>query len=126
MWKKPYAPPLLWAAVILTGSSVSIPPGPEQDDWTNLFGNIDKLGHFSEYLIFALLLGIGFLKMNKNLKTSMVRVLGIICFFALFDEYHQRFIPGRSCDLFDYATDMFAGFFACIILWKKRASSNVA
>lgn len=113
-------PPAVWACIILIGSSVPVPPEPEQNDWLSLFGHIDKLGHFSEYLIFGLLLGVAYLKMNAPFKESAAKTLGIIFFFAMMDEFHQKFIPGRSADIFDYATDMFAALAACAFLWKDK------
>lgn len=118
-------PPVVWACIILIGSSVAIPQEPEQNDWFTFFGHIDKFGHFSEYLIFGLLLGIAHLKMNVELKKNTVKILGIIFFFAALDEFHQKFIPGRSAELYDFAADFSAAVFACILLRKDKIRQHV-
>lgn len=118
-------PPVVWACIILIGSSVTIPPVPEQNDWLTLFGHTDKLGHFSEYLIFGLLLGVAHLKMNVELKKATEKILGIIFIFAAFDEFHQKFIPGRSANVYDFVTDFSAAVFACILLWKDNIRHHV-
>jgi VanZ family protein len=63
----------------------------------------DVLGHFSAYAVLAGLLywaldGIG----------AARPALLIVLLYALSDEFHQSFVPGRHPDPFDIATD-FAG-----------------
>lgn len=114
-------PPLVWAAIILIGSSLPIPPEPEQIDWFDFFGHIDKFGHFSEYFIFALLLGTKYIKKNMPVKMAFTQVMLTVFAFAFMDELHQRWIPGRSADVLDYITDVCGAFLGSLILWKDKA-----
>lgn len=120
VWEKPNVPPLVWAAVILIGSSFPIPPEPEPLDWFNFFGRIDKLGHFSEYFIFALLLGTKYIIKNLPRKMAARQVILTVLAFALMDEMHQRWIPGRSPDVFDYVTDVTGALTGSMILLKEK------
>jgi VanZ family protein len=33
------------------------------------------------------------------------------------DEFHQSFVPNRSCDVLDWAADTFGGFIAATAYW---------
>ncbi len=78
---------------------------------------LDKIAHFTIYLVFSFL----FLKMfphedrKKNLKT--------LCFLAvfvpLFDELHQIPIPGRDFSVYDILADML-GFAVIYLIFRFR------
>jgi len=76
--------------------------------------NFDKLAHLVAYFIYGLSLQVAFIaffsnskkiKTNKNIATLVI-VIGFL--FALSDEIHQYFVPGRTADIFDLLVD-FAG-----------------
>lgn len=84
---------------------------------------VRKLGHWSEYFIFALLLmraldqrfpqAYGF---RKVVWTALV-----IFLYASSDEIHQLFVPGRSASLNDILLDFFGG--VCGLFssyWQRR------
>lgn len=79
---------------------------------------IRKLAHYTEYLI------LGILVMNLNNKKSKSIYLSIIIclLYAISDEFHQSFVPGRSCQLYDVAIDFFGsltGIFIYKLINKK-------
>lgn len=119
-WRNPSLPPLVWAAVILIGSSIPIPPAPESLAWFNFFGHLDKVGHFSEYFIFALLLGTKYIIIELPPKTAMRQVMLTVFAFALMDEVHQRWIPGRFPEALDYVVDITGAFLGSMILLKDK------
>ena len=80
---------------------------------------IRKCAHFTEYMILGISL---FLTMGEYLASAAVfswRVFfsawGIGAFYALTDEIHQIFSPGRSCELRDMCIDC-AGLLTGILL----------
>jgi VanZ family protein len=49
-------------------------------------------------------------------------LIGII--YAYSDEFHQRFVPGRSYDLYDFLTDCLGIILIQAILWGYRERKN--
>jgi VanZ family protein len=71
------------------------------------------LAHFIVFMI------LGFLILNcfKNKTYRNIVISFIIGFgYALLDEYHQSFIPGRASEFFDVMVDSFGVIFGIIIL----------
>ena len=90
-----------------------------------LGGPVDPspVGHFAEYLVFGALLA------NALLCTARVRdgqpgwlsrpvalSVGIAAAYALTDELHQLFVPGRSCDPVDWAVDVCAALLGALLV----------
>ena len=67
----------------------------------------DKVYHFVEYSIFSFLLFLAFFKAETDFFRKNVflfsSLIGIA--FAYSDEFHQRFVPGRSYDFYDFLAD---------------------
>ena len=97
-WKKRFwvfgFPPLLWMVIILGLSS--IPGWYIPKSW--LFHH---LGHFIEYFVFGILLARAFAHLNIKLNVLKLSLLSVIliAIFALFDEWRQSFVPGRTSQL---------------------------
>lgn len=68
----------------------------------------DYLLHFAEYAVFALL-SIRFVrnigKGNINGKANIIVII-ILALFAISDEWHQSFVPGRFASVPDFITDL--------------------
>ena len=83
---------------------------------------VRKLAHFSLFFILELIL---FLTL-KNIYLSFFISSG----YALLDEFHQYFVPGRSCELRDVLIDISGCMLAILIikLWRyyhaKRTTIN--
>jgi VanZ family protein len=77
-------------------------------DLTQLPGNIsDKTGHSIGYAILALLLVralAGGRARGVTLRVALVSIL-LATLYGGTDEFHQRFVHGRSSDLLDVAAD---------------------
>ena len=87
-------------------------PGPFKD-----FPSVDKLEHLSEFFILGLLM---FLSFHFTRSTRIRRydwMLALYCslLYALMDEVHQSFVPGRSPDMIDLLADGAGIATACFI-----------
>ena len=78
---------------------------------------IRKLGHWSEYFIFAILVHRAlryrpgsYSKLLHNAFTAI-----IIFVYAISDELHQAFVPSRTASVADVLLDSFGG--VCALLW---------
>ena len=70
---------------------------------------IDKILHLVAYFIYGLSLQVFLIALfsNKEIKKKKYMILTIIIgfLFAISDEIHQYFVPGRSADIFDLLID---------------------
>ena len=78
---------------------------------------VRKAAHFSEFFILGLLSTL-YLNTFERLKNfSKVILAFLFCaLYALSDELHQYFIPGRACRIFDVLIDSCGAFAAIIIV----------
>ncbi len=83
--------------------------------------NVDKIAHAAEYLIlgFLLIRALSNSFQNSNLAKMIFSAIIVASLFAIFDEWHQRFIPGRMCDFFDFAAD-FIGANIGVLLYRMK------
>jgi len=72
---------------------------------TQLQDLVRTLGHFMEYLILGLLVFHAFLIQKKGLLKTLATILVICVAYALTDEIHQLFVPGRAFQLEDLFVD---------------------
>ena len=81
---------------------------------------IRKLAHLIEYLILGILSYNVFKKSNKNIHIST-----LVCFlYAISDEIHQIFIPGRSGQITDILIDTIGALIGIIIISNVNKNSN--
>lgn len=66
---------------------------------------IRKLAHFTLYTIGGLLITIMFLQFKANIKQTKTMSFLLGTMYAVTDEIHQLFVPGRSGELRDVAID---------------------
>jgi VanZ family protein len=93
-----WLPPLIWAGVILAGTSLPQKAVPVQT------ASIDKVLHFTIYAVFAFLLSRQILEVTDRWRAAAVAIV-IAAAFGAADEWHQRFIPGRSTEFADWVAD---------------------
>lgn len=95
-------PVLAYAALIFILSSLSSFP-----ETVSLDSGYDKLAHFAEYFFFGALLRRWFTSTDRY--RVRWRALGMAIFigtiYALSDEWHQSFVPGRDASLGDVLFD---------------------
>ncbi len=72
---------------------------------------VRKTAHFTEY---ALLGFLWYLWLKKR-KYSPLTALAATALYAVTDELHQSFVPGRSCELRDVLVDTSGGLFGILI-----------
>jgi VanZ family protein len=74
--------------------------------------SFDKFVHFGAFFIYGLSLQVALIaffsnstkiKTNRNIALTVI-IIGFL--FALSDEIHQYFVPGRTMDMFDLLADM--------------------
>ncbi len=93
-----WAPVAAWAAVILILTSI---PGVRPPDE---FGYLDKLAHFSVYMILGWLAGRAMLE--PRTPDRMLAVWGALGVFGALDELHQLWIPFRMASVADWSADL--------------------
>ncbi|MEW5925772.1 MAG: VanZ family protein [Candidatus Zixiibacteriota bacterium] len=86
---------------------------------------LDKLIHFIEYALFAVLIFRSFSHLSPALRDRIVVFLTMlfITLFAVFDEIYQSYVPGRHSDPFDFLFDIMGALFIILylVVRKKRA-----
>jgi VanZ family protein len=107
-----WLPVVIYAGFIFTLSSV---PGK---NIPGLFPYQDVVFHFLEYAVFALLITRA-MKGSYPRMARVKRLLLVVAFalgYALLDEFHQSFVPGRTASLADAAIDTAGSFLAACFL----------
>ena len=95
-----WSPSLAWAGVILLLTSV---PGRAVPSVAIPY--VDKLVHLAMYGILGALLARAGADSPAPARLS-IALFGAVALFAAADEWHQRFIPDRSQDRYDWLADV--------------------
>jgi VanZ family protein len=66
---------------------------------------VRKFAHFSAYAVLGVLVSFALLRNEMKGKRAFVLTLAICIIFAVSDELHQLFVPGRGCQLKDVIID---------------------
>lgn len=74
------------------------------------------IGHFGEYLVFGALL-VNALRHHLPAGRAALSAIGVAAAYAITDEIHQIFVPGRACDPLDWLVDVSAVALAALIGW---------
>ena len=116
-----WGPAVAYMALIFYQSSLAVAPLPSAIS--------DKVAHFLGYgLLGALLVRAtagGFPR--PVTRTAALVSIAIAVLYAASDEFHQRFVPGRTADLDDLGADALGAVaaaiigWACGILWPRLA-----
>ncbi|HPI38806.1 MAG TPA: VanZ family protein [Ignavibacteriaceae bacterium] len=110
-----YSPLFIYWIILFIATSlptVSIPS----------FDISDKVQHWGAYLVLTVLFNLTISFQNKSellKKYHYIFTVIIVTIYAAFDEIHQYFIPGRSCELLDFFADvlgLISGLFIIFIL----------
>lgn len=121
---------LAWMAVIYWFSDQ-----PNSNQVTeNYFGDFNfsvrKLAHFSEYAVLFLLANwtLAAVRIERIRANRRWLALAIAVAYALLDEWHQAYVPGRSAALGDVLIDASGAALSWLIIkfWGKRSISSRA
>jgi VanZ family protein len=96
---KGWLPPIVWAGVILIGTSLpssALPSG---------VSNYDKLLHFTIYALLAALLTRPLSDVTVRWRAAFLALM-IAAAFGGVDEWHQQFVAGRFPDRADLLADI--------------------
>jgi VanZ family protein len=110
--RRRWLPTLLWALAIFLVSSV-----PRIGAAMGRLEGCDKIAHFVEYFILGWAL-------RYWSRGGSARFLAGGIAFAAFDEFHQRYVPGREMSFWDFVADaagITAGFLITGAIYRKRA-----
>ncbi|MBI2872068.1 MAG: VanZ family protein [Chloroflexi bacterium] len=99
--------PAAWMGLMSFVSQQSSPPEPRLPSGLLAFlgGHEDKLFHFVEFAILAMLLRLALGTARPKLRALLMVVVGC-ALFAATDEVHQAFVPGRDASPLDGLTDV--------------------
>ena len=112
-----WLPPLLWAGVILIGTSL---PGSLVPREVSAF---DKALHFTVYAILAVLLTKQISEVTGRWRAAMLSIV-LIATFGAADEWHQGFILGRSQELADWRADTMGAALGALAVAAMRRTGR--
>lgn len=117
-----WGPAILMMGLIFLLSSIpmklsSSEAAPLRLNWETLFR---KGGHLLEYALLAVALQNGL--HLKSWKGVFV-IMGCVLLYALSDEFHQSFIPGRTARLIDVSIDLLGGILGIWFAMKNLKGS---
>lgn len=87
---------------------------------------IDKLFHFVEYFILGALLLRAFANSSHKTNFKLILLLSILIasIYGALDEFHQRFVPGRSPEIFDIFSDIMGSLLGALLSIHKEKSAR--
>ncbi len=107
-------PALVWAACIFVASSLPARIFPS----LRIF-QYDKIIHFTLFFILGIFVYRALDLFWAEKKFSWSRAFSAIVLVTLYgglDEYHQRFVPGRTADVLDAMSDTVGGIVAMAVI----------
>ena len=113
----------VWAVLILIATTVPV---------TDLVLRtptlwLDKLVHGVLYLVLGWLVGAAICAAGRRTFWAWAIALLALFVFALLDEVHQMWLPGRVASLGDWWADVLGatiGLTACMILWRRPPAAG--
>lgn len=114
-FSKYWVPAIIWAIVIFSFSSVSV-PAVSPVYWRDFA--VKKLAHFVEYGIFAILFYRAFINSGVEKKKAVIYTIIISLIYAASDEFHQSFTPKREPRVRDVIIDTISAGVGVYLVWK--------
>ncbi len=110
---------ILWMALVFILSSSPDPPVPKLGDPTLDF-LVRKLGHLTEYAIFAALL----YRALRPRPSAFLLAFLIAILYAASDEWHQSFVAAREGTIRDWVIDSLGSVVALSGIALKRSRKS--
>ena len=85
-----------------------------------LFENQDKVLHFGAYFVMGLFAWRSFRHLISPPIILTLITIAFCSLYALSDEWHQSFVPGRSSDVLDWIADTLGAGFSVFLLYKLQ------
>jgi VanZ family protein len=84
--------------------------------------SLDKLAHFGEFGLFAFLAFRSFSQMSQKMTANRAVLISalFLSFYAALTEVVQRYVPGRSSDLYDLIMDVLGALVVLAYLRLRR------
>ena len=117
LWIRRWGPAIMMMALIFTASSIPGSELPQLRFWDTL---AKKTGHMVGY---ALMAAFYLHAVNKGRRLNTVQILAAFCLtilYALSDEWHQGFTPGRTPSYWDVLIDAGGGLIGLALLRVLR------
>lgn len=106
---------LVWMGLIFVLSAQEQLPTPEER-WLDFV--LEKSAHTIEFAVLAILLSRALGVERSANRRSFLIAVSLAWLYALSDEFHQRFVPGRSDDWTDILFD-WLGALTGVWLWLR-------
>ena len=81
---------------------------------------VRKLAHMIEYFILAILIYLFLIEFYPKDKYLFLLVILLAIFYALTDEIHQLFVPGRYGSIIDVLIDSMGALFGTLMCFNYR------
>lgn len=111
--RRRWLPPALWALAILVATSWPNPNVPQ-------VGRGDLIVHLLLYAGLGLLAARAALAETRHTARAALLVAVAASAFGALDEWHQRFVPGRSASVDDWAADSLGGALGALAALARR------
>ncbi len=113
-----FMPLIIYWIALFIGTSIPIESVP------SIFEFHDKLEHTAAYFGLTILLNLSIIFQEKypkiKLKHNLITFAAAVV-YGIIDELHQMLIPGRSCELYDFVSDLIGillGLLAVYLMMK--------
>lgn len=83
-----------------------------------------KIAHATEFGVLAYFIFLACENCKFPLKKSLVLAAFLALLYALSDEYHQSFVPGREMAVLDFFVDSTGVVLVLFLLWTKKRIIN--
>lgn len=110
-----YLPPIVWMGVIFAFSAQGVIKTTDFY-WTDFM--IKKTAHLVEYFVLAVLVYRALFKAGVTRKKSIIITLVFCVLYAMSDEWHQSFTPGREPRIRDVVIDSVGVIFGVLTTHK--------
>ena len=91
------------------------------------FHNVDKIHHLVAYAVLGALVMFALRRANNlPLPKALVIAILVSSAYGATDEFHQRFVPNRTCDVWDWTADTLGAGIAATAFYtyESRRSSK--